>query len=71
MKMDATDAFYRELLLSPRATSLDPYIKSCYHGSKPQLLDVVALADLYKRCIEVYDEKGSLLLAVGRLWSDR
>ena len=69
--MDDEDSFYRELLLGPRATSLDPYITSNYHGSKPQLLDVVVLADIYKRCIEVYDEKVRLLLTAGRLWKDK
>ena len=71
MIMDGTDSFYRELLLNPRATSIDIYLHSNYHGSKPQLLDVVALADIYKRCIEVYDEKVVLLLIAGRLWTDK
>ena len=69
--MDGADSFYREMLLSPRATSLDSYINSIYQGSKPQLLDVVALADVYKRCIEVYDEKVNLLFIAGRLWKDK
>ena len=71
LKMDGEDSFYRELLLGPKATSLDLYISSNYHGSKPQLLDVVVLADLYKRCIEVYDEKVNLVLTAGRLWKGK
>ncbi len=56
-------------MLNPGATSLDILIRSHYGGCKPALLDVVVLADIYKRCIQVYDEHCAIILTAGLLWA--
>ena len=68
---DSIDDFYRKVLLNPRSTSLDPYIRSRLMGSKPELLDTVVFAEIYKRHVRVYDAANAqLIIIAGMQWAD-